>query len=829
MNISFAWLQDILGQNLSVNEIADRLSISGLEVEHLDTWESLPGALQGFIVGEVLTCEKHPDADRLSLTTVDVGQETPLAIVCGAPNVAAGQKVIVATVGSMIHLSGQEPFEIKKSKIRGYASEGMICAEDEIGVGTSHDGILVLPADVTVGTSAADYFGVVKDSVLEIGLTANRGDAASHLGVARDIAALFGLPLPTLASALKNFPKKEISAELNATNGTANGLNFTESNTKNDTTNGLNTIESNTINGTANGLNFTYSKELPQKEIRGVAIAAPEFSQQYIGVSVSGVEVKPSPEWLQNRLRAIGLEPKNNIVDATNYVLHYSGQPVHAFDAAKLQGPISVRFAVEGENLALLDGRNIDLKSQDLVIADAVGPQALAGIMGGSRSAVSPETTELFLEIAHFHAGTVRKSAKRHVLNTDASFRFERGIDRLGMRGVAQFLTHLIIEIAGGTVLGMEEVISEPFTSRTIDIQLDKLNTFAGMSYPEARVKEILSSLGFQISGGNTLTLEVPSWRNDVSREVDVYEEIMRIYGYDAIPMSGKMQISLGNFQGMQRKAREEMTRNFLIDRGFFEAQNNSLVSADWYPEGSPLVHLSNPLSSDMGVMRASLIPGLLQSIAYNQNRQAKSVRLFEIGRTYEKTESGYKETPVLTLVAWGDADAESWEAKRKTVDFFDVKRLISGLLQRLDSGVSLEDVEIQSVSKSWLKRAEVKGEVIAVEIPLKKLWKAGRKSVKYQPVTKFFGMRRDLSLVVDKSTAFSQLQQLVKQSKVKHLSDVRVFDVFEGAPLESGKKALSLSFFFNRSDTTMLDTDADKSMEKLMELFEKNGALIRR
>ncbi len=772
MNISFAWLQDILGQNLSVNEIADRLSISGLEVEHLDTWESLPGALQGFIVGEVLTCEKHPDADRLSLTTVNVGHETPLSIVCGAPNVAAGQKVIVATVGSIIHLSGQEPFEIKKSKIRGYASEGMICAEDEIGVGTSHDGILVLPAEVSVGTSAADYFGVVRDTVLEIGLTANRGDAASHLGVARDIAALFGLPLPTLTSALKNFPRKEI---------------------------------------------------------RGVAIAAPEFSQQYIGVSVSGVVVKPSPEWLQHRLRAIGLEPKNNIVDATNYVLHHSGQPVHAFDAAKLQGAIHVRLAVEGETLALLDGRNIALKSQDLVIADAAGPQALAGIMGGSRSAVSPETTELFLEIAHFHAGTVRKSAKRHVLNTDASFRFERGIDRLGMQGVAQFLSHLILEIAGGSILGMETVISNPYTARTIDFQIDKLNSFAGMSYPEERVKEILNSLGFVISGGNTLTLEVPSWRNDVSREVDVYEEIMRIYGYDAIPMSGKMQISLGNFQGMQRKAREEMTRNFLIDRGYFEAQNNSLVSADWYAEGAPLVHLSNPLSSDMGVMRASLIPGLLQSIAYNQNRQAKSVRLFEMGRTYEKTESGYKETPVLTIVAWGDADVESWEAKRRAVDFFDMKRLISGLLQRLDSGMSLEDIEIQSVSKAWLKRAEVKGDVIALEIPLKKLLKSGRKAVKYQPVSKFFGMRRDLSLVVEKSTAFSQLQQLVKQSKVKHLSDVRVFDVFEGAPLESGKKALSLSFFFNRSDSTMLDADADKSMEKLMEVFEKNGALIRR
>lgn len=827
MNISFAWLCDILQKELSAQEVAERLSVSGLEVEHTEIWESLPGALQGFVIGEVLTCAPHPDADRLSLTTVNIGKGEPLSIVCGAPNVATGQKVVVATVGAIVSMPGKESFEIKKSKIRGAVSEGMICAEDEMGVGSSHDGILVLPSNVTVGTAAADFFGVVRDTVFEIGLTANRGDAASHLGVARDVAALFGLPLPTLSGF--SFPtvgsnitpiQSSSSSEIPNTGASEASGDFPQNNSAE--------LAGFTTGNTENGMSTAFS-DFPRKEIRVVRIDAADFSDHYIGVSLSGIQVADSPEWLQHRLRAIGIEPKNNVVDATNYVLHHTGQPVHAFDAARLNGSVSVRFAAAGERLALLDGREIELSESDLVIADATGPQALAGIMGGSRSAVSPETTEIFLEIAHFHAGTVRKSAKRHVLNTDASFRFERGIDRLGMLNVARFLSTLMVKIAGATVLGYEDAESKPYTAKYIDIHIDKLNAFAGFEYPVTKVKDILGALGFLVSGEDSLTLAVPSWRNDVSREVDVYEEIMRIYGYDAIPMDGKMQISLGNFQGIQKKFREDIIREFCINSGFYEAQNNSLVAADWYAAEAPLVRLSNPLSSDMGVMRLSLVPGLLQSVAYNQNRQAKSVRFFELGRTYEKTDAGYKETPVLTLVAWGDADVESWESAKRGVDYFDMKRWITALLQRLDSGLSIDDTNIHAVSKAWLKKAEVKGSVIAVEIPLKKLLKAGRKTFKYEAVSKFFGMRRDLSLVVDQNTPFASLKQLVKQHKIKYLSEVRVFDVFEGAPLEAGKKAISLSFHFNRGDSTMLDADADKLMLKLMEVFESNGALIRR
>lgn len=778
MNISFAWLQDILKQSLSVQEVSDRLSVSGLEVEHVATWESVPGALQGFVIGEVVTCEKHPDADRLHVTTVNIGGAELLSIVCGAPNVAARQKVVVATVGTTIHMEGKEPFEIKKSKIRGAVSEGMICAEDEIGIGTSHDGILILPQETPVGIPAADFFGVVRDTVLEIGLTANRGDAASHLGVARDIAALFGLPLPQIR-------------------------------TKNAT------LES-VVSGTSR----------PERSVR---IEHAELSHAYIGVHISGVKIGPSPQWLQHRLKAIGIVPKNNVVDATNYVLHHTGQPVHAFDAALLTGDIAVRKASPEERLKLLDGREIVLDVEDLVIADARGPQALAGVMGGAHTAVTEDTTALFLEVAHFHSGSVRKSAKRHVIHSDASFRFERGIDELGLERTALFLSECILELAGGTVEGFNRVMAQEFVPKQLEFSKKDLDAFAGTEYPVERIQEILRSLGFSVSGEAVFQVGVPSWRNDVSHAVDLYEEVMRIFGYDAIPMVGKMNISLGSFQGMQKKKREDQLRSFLVDQGFYEAQTNSLVSPDWYAEGSSLVPLSNPLSADLSVMRGSMIPGLLQSVAYNQNRQAKSVKLFELGRIYERTEQGYKEVPTLALVVWGDWELESWEAKRRLADYFDVKRVIQGLLQRLDASVSIEDMDIQTVSPKWTKRAEVKGTVYAWEFPLKKLYKSGRKSVKVQPVSKFFGMRRDLSLVVDADQGFDRWMGLVRQSKVKYLQDVRVFDVFEGAPLEKGKKSISMSFHFHRAEQTMEDKDADQSMEKLMSVFESNGAIIRR
>jgi phenylalanyl-tRNA synthetase beta chain len=773
MKISINWLKSVLAVEGSVEEIANKLSVSGLEVEHIEEWESIPGGLKGFVVGEVLTCEKHPDADRLKITTVSIGSGEPLNIVCGAPNVAAGQKVVVATVGTLIQMEGKEPFEIKKSKIRGAESAGMICAEDEMGMGSNHDGILVLPNDAPVGQPAAEYFKIEQDVVLEIGLTANRGDAASHLGVARDVAALFGLQLPS---------------------------------------------------------ELYWPIDIPRKENNSISVEDAELCHRYIGVCVNGVEVKESPDWLKNRLKSIGLEPKNNVVDATNFVLHHYGQPVHAFDRDRLNGDIHVRKAKNSEKIVTLDGSERPLNNQDLVIADSQGPIAIAGVMGGKESAVSENTRNLFLEIAHFHPGFVRKTAKRHVINTDASFRFERGIDLLAIEKVAETLTALIVEVAGGSAVSMEEYFGLKPAQKTLDFTLVELNRFAGMEYEEDRVKGILRSLGFGVDDTNSIwKISVPSWRNDVEILVDIYEEVMRIYGYDHIPLSGKMQVSMGSFIGMERKKRENVIRDYLVGQGFFEASNNSLVSSDWYEGSTNLVELSNPLSTDMGIMRQSLVPGLLSSVAYNQNRQADVVKLFELGRTYEKTDDGFKENSVLTMVVWGNSDVESWESSSEKTDFFDMKRSVQGLVNRLGSALSMDQIEITPVPNKWLKKAGVNGMVFSVELPLKKLLKPAKKSLRYQEPGKYFSIRRDLSLVVDKSVRFEDLYLVVKQNKLKFLTDVRVFDVFEGKPLDDSKKAVALSFTFNRLDSTMKDEEADSSMAKLMTAFEGMGAVIRR
>lgn len=773
MKISINWLKSVLAVEAPVEEIAHKLSVSGLEVEHIEEWESLPGGLKGFVVGEVLTCEKHPDADRLKITTVNIGSDEPLNIVCGAPNVAAGQKVIVATVGTLIQMEGKEPFEIKKSKIRGAESAGMICAEDEMGMGTNHDGILVLPDDAPVGQAASKYFRIEQDVVLEIGLTANRGDAASHLGVARDVAALFGLQLPT---------------------------------------------------------ELYWPIDIPRRDNQTISVQESELCHRYIGVCVDRVQVKESPDWLKNRLKSIGIEPKNNVVDATNFVLHHYGQPVHAFDRDRLNGTIQVRKGKESEKMVTLDGLERELNSNDLVIADSNSAIAIAGVMGGKDSSVTEDTCNLFLEVAHFHPGFVRKTAKRHVINTDASFRFERGIDLLAIEKVAETLTALIVEVAGGTAVSLEEYFGQKPVDKVLDFSVDELNRFAGMQYESDRVKGILLSLGFEVDSTNsTWKITVPSWRNDVEILVDIYEEVMRIYGYDHIPLSGKMQVSMGSFIGMERKKRENVIRDYLVGQGFYEASNNSLVSSDWYEGSTNLVELSNPLSTDMGIMRQSLVPGLLNSVVYNQNRQADVVKLFELGRTYEKTEDGFKENPMLTMVIWGKSDVESWESASSKTDYFHLKRSVQGLLNRLGSSLGMDQIEILPVSTKWLKKAGVNGMVFSVEIPLKKLLKPARKSVRYQEPGKYFSIRRDLSLVVDKSVRYDDLYAVVKQTKLKFLTDVRVFDVFEGKPLDDTKKAIALSFTFNRNDSTMKDEEADSSMVKLMSAFENMGAVIRR
>jgi phenylalanyl-tRNA synthetase beta chain len=772
MKISIDWLKSILPTEATADEISDLLSVSGLEVEHIEPWFSVGSGLQGFVVGEVMSCVPHPNADRLRVTTVNVGGDALLPIVCGAPNVAEGQKVVVALVGTEIQMPGKESFVIGKAKIRGEVSEGMICAEDECGVGNSHDGIVVLRSDAQVGMPAAEYFGVAADVVLEIGLTANRGDAASHLGVANDLAALL---------------KQEFDRITHQT--------------------------------------------LPIKpQGRSVSIADSDLCQRYIALEFQGVHLSDSPDFVKHRLRAIGIEPRNNVVDTTNYFLHQTGQPMHAFDADVLEGNLVVRLALADEKLVLLDGKSIHLDSQDVVIADASGAIALAGVMGGLKTAVNANTKNILLEIAHFHPTLVRKSAKRHHLHTDAGFRFERGVDVENMANAACLAGFHLVEHCGGTWVANSEVSTGTFETRKINLNVSELNKFAGLEIPVLEIRRILGQLGFGVNESNNhWEVSVPGWRNDVSIAVDLYEEVMRIYGYDHVPMDGKLQATLGTFEGMGLRKSENRMRQYLINQGMLEASTNSLHPSAWYPGMEDLVYLSNPLSTDMDVMRASLTPGLLQSVAYNINRKAESVQLFEVGRTYRKTSKGFKETPMLSMVFWGAVQPESWESKAKMVDHYHVKRRVMGILRSLGSEATADNITIAEAPKNWLTAAEINGTVWCVEFPWRKFIKQKSETLKVVSAPKYPGMRRDLSLVVAKEQTFAELEGVVKSIKLPLLQDVRVFDVFEGKPLDAGQKAVALSFHFLNAESTLTDTEVDRCMDKLMKAFEAGGASIRK
>jgi len=735
MKISIDWLKSLLPTEASAQEISDLLSVSGLEVEHLESWYSAGSGLNGFVIGEVVTCETHPNADRLRVTTVNVGAESLLPIVCGAPNVAVGQKVVVALVGTEIEMVGKEPFVIGKAKIRGEVSEGMICAEDECGMGNSHDGIMVLSADAKVGMLAAEYFGVVKDEVIEIGLTANRGDAASHVGVANDLAALLQVPFSRIAH--------EKGEESVLWKSKGSGIS--------------------------------------------VSIEDAQWCERYVALEIQGVQLGDSPAFVKNRLRAIGIEPRNNVVDATNYFLHQTGQPSHAFDADKIVGGITVRLAKQGETLVLLDGKKIELHAQDVVIADESGAIALAGVMGGQATAVSADTKRVVLEVAHFHPTAVRKAAKRHNLHTDAGFRFERGVDKQNMAGVAMQIAQHLEQHAGGTWSAVTSLYPVAFEERVVTMKVSALAAFAGMEIPAADVVAILERLGFGVEGSDALTVKVPGWRNDVEQAVDLYEEVMRIYGYDRVPMNGKLQATLGTFEGMRLRKSENALRQYLCDQGMLEAATNSLHPAAWYPEKEDLVHLSNPLSSDMDVMRASLIPGLLQSVAYNINRRAEGV------------------------------------------DYYEIKRLLQGLLVRLGSKASVDTIEIFKAPKAWLKAADISTTVWCVEIAWRKFLGNKGEGFAVKSAPKYPGMRRDLSLVVEKSLNFASLKDVVKGVKLPLLQDIRVFDVFEGKPLEANKKAVALSFHFLNAEATLTDVEVDACMAKLMKAFEASGAKIRK
>ncbi len=802
MKISYNWLKQFLKIDWEAEKTGELLTDLGLEVEGIEKVESIKGSLEGIVVGEVLTCEKHPNADKLSVTTVNLGGEEPVQIVCGAPNVKAGQKVPVATVGTVLYDEKGESFKIKKGKIRGEVSLGMICAEDELGLGKGHDGIMVLDESLVPGTPAAEVFNIEIDEVFEIGLTPNRADAMSHYGTARDLRAGLmqqGVNLELISPSVSNYHLDE------------------------------------------RALKFDVDVENKQ------------LAPRYCGVTISGVKVGESPEWIQKRLKAIGLAPINNIVDITNYVLHELGQPLHAFDAAKVKGnKILVKTLPTGTKFTTLDGVERELHEEDLMICDKEStPLCIAGVFGGEESGVSEGTTSIFLESAYFNPVSVRKSAKRHALNTDASFRFERGIDPNFTKYALRRAALLITEIAGGKIASdIIDLYPERIEDFELVLSYQNAARLIGEELPKDTIKNILASLEIKINseteGG--LGVTVPSYRVDVQREADLIEEILRVYGYNNIQFSHKLNtsISFSDFNGVKV---ENIVADQLIAQGFNEIMSNSLTKADYVAQTENLqeennVAMLNPLSNDLAVMRQSLLFSGLESVAYNINRKNNSLKFFEFGKSYHKFEEKYDEQKHLALFVTGNRTKDSWSTANKTSDFFFVKGTVIALLERLGAGklkkspvkndvfsegitLSLGKIklaEIGIVSKTILKGFGIKQEVVYVDFNWDNVLKiANNKSIKVKPLSKFPAVKRDLALLLDSKVTFGEVYNLAFQSERKLLKEVDLFDVYEGSKLPKNKKSYAVSFVIQDEQKTLNDKQIDKIMQKLQATFEKN------
>lgn len=808
MKISHAWLGKLIHLPETPETVSALLTASGLEVESLEEVEKVKGNLAGLVVGEVLTCAKHPDADKLSVTTVDVGGAEALHIVCGAPNVAAGQKVVVATVGATLYPTEGEPFSIKKSKIRGALSEGMICAEDEIGLGKSHAGIMVLDTDLPNGTPAAKYFNLEPSLVYEIGLTPNRVDAASHFGVARDLKALLNRPLA--------FPAlKKLSA-------------------------GSSPVQ---------------------------VLLEDAACGRYAGLYVENVQVGPSPEWMQNDLKAIGLNPINNLVDITNYVLHELGQPMHAFDAAKLSGSqVRIRKAKAGEKLVLLDKSEKTLHETDLVIADAEKPLALAGVMGGLDSGVTTETRSIFLESAWFDPAHVRKSSQRHGVKSDSSFRFERGTDPEMVVKALMRAAQLIEETGAGTVTsGYQDVYPQPFAPKELRVRWRNINRLIGEELPRETVMQILRNLDIECKPvaeyghegfEEEMDLRIPQYRVDVSREADVVEEILRIYGIDNIGIEDALRTDFiaSRAESMPEK-RTQKAGQTLADLGFVEIVTNSLTHAG-LTEGleeykaEDYVELLNRLSEDLGVMRQTLLFSGLEALAYNINRKQANLKFFEIGKTYRKKEQGYAESYELDLFVSGLWNPSSWETGDVKASWYHLKKSIENLLTRLGFGGWVWKEEAPSylsfgqtlylnnraigfagrVKEEVAKRKEVRQEVWYGHLDWEFLRRAKVPALKVKEISRFPEVVRDLSVVVGQHVAFEAIENLIRQTNRKLIREISVFDVYQGDKIEAGQKAYAMSIILQDEEQTLTDAKIDGTMHSVMQRLEKElGAVIRK
>lgn len=809
MRISYNWLKQFIKTDLKSEEIADILTDLGLEVEGVDKYESLKGGLQGVVIGHVLTCEKHPDADKLKITTVDLGDgNAPVQIVCGAPNVAAGQKVPVATIGTKLFDKEGNAFEIKKGKIRGQESHGMICAEDELGLGESHDGIMILNEDLKPGTPASKVFEIETDEVFEIGLTPNRADAMSHMGVARDLRA--------------GLLQKGTTSEL-----------ITPSVSK-----------------------FKVEKRTLKIDVK---VENEKLAPRYCGVTISGVTVKPSPNWLQNRLKAIGLTPKNNIVDVTNYVLHELGQPLHAFDAAQIKGnKVVVKTVPAGTKFVTLDDIERTLHEEDLMICDESGPMCIAGVFGGKTSGVSEKTQAIFLESAYFNPVSVRKTAKRHTLSTDASFRFERGIDPSITEYALKRAALLIQEVAGGEITSdIVDIYPKKIEDFSVFIHFNKVNKIIGEEIKPETIKKILASLDIKVSSITEagLGLTIPSYRVDVTREIDVIEEILRVYGYNNIKIPSKVNATTANSSRTEEYKVQNIIANQLCSLGFNEMMANSLTTPDYVKLSENLkaefnVMMLNPLSSDLSAMRQSLLFSGLEAVSFNINRRRSDLKFFEFGKSYHKIPSGHDENKHLTLLVTGNRQNESWTNPQSKSDFFLFKGYINTILSRLGldkkvtslpfendvfaEGLALAVgkeviVEFGTVKKLVLKHFDIKQEVLYADFAWDKIQKYVSTKIKFTDIPKYPEVRRDLALLLDENVPFEQIYNIAKQTEKGLLKDVNLFDVYTGNNLPEGKKSYAVSFILQDDSKTLTDTQIDKIMSKLQGNFESQlGASLR-
>jgi phenylalanyl-tRNA synthetase beta chain len=803
MKISYNWLKEFIpiaiGTDKTPEEISQILTGTGLEVESLEKVQPIPGGLEGLVVGYVKECQQHPNADRLRVTKVDVGTGEDLQIVCGAHNVAAGQKVVVATVGTTVYPTVGEPFKINKSKIRGEASEGMICAEDEIGLGTDHEGIMELDANAIVGTSVASYFNLKDDYLYEIGLTPNRADAASHLGTARDVAAFLKIPVK----------RPDVSA-------------FKVDNT------------SRTI------------KVIVENEQ-----AAPRYS----GVIISGVEVKESPKWLKERLAVIGIRSINNIVDATNYVLHDLGQPLHAFDADEIKGDtVIVKNCAEGTLFKTLDDVERQLSADDLMICNAYEPMCIAGVFGGAKSGVKATTKNIFLESAWFNAVSVRKTSKRHGLKTDASFRFERGTDPNMTVFALKRAALLIQDIAGGSISSeVSDHYPAPVQPFEVEVTYKTIDRLIGKSIGHEEIKGILKALEIEIVSetADGLSLKVPPYRVDITRDVDIVEEILRIYGYNNIEIPTQIRASLNTSVRPDKDAVQSLLSDLLTANGFNEILSNSLTKSAYSSDLDKAVKILNPLSNDLDVMRQTMLYSGLEAIAYNQNRRNTDLKLYEFGKVYQVEEEKYIETQRFAIFLSGAENSEQWNQKVKPVSFYNLKAIVDGLIAKLKiTDVVVEDatcknlayglqyklnnkqlVKFGAVSADALKKADLDKEAFYADFNFDMVLKQSRKNViVFEDVSKFPAVRRDLSMLIDKSVTFGQLKQIAQRTERKLLQDVNVFDVYEGDKLPAGKKSYALSFVIQDSEKTLTDKAIDGIMQKLIyNLTKEAGAEIRK